>query len=174
MGNGKNQIRPLALPKFLKSISVGQKIVIPATLGTEQIVDAKQTFPDGISSDFKNWGLDKDEKQTEATPVEVFELIKDGDYPKIFGGFSQNLDRLCLTRAQIRTFAENHRTWLRDGCGTFFLSKEDHEFFVVRVRVCGGLDAAVRRLSGAYVSNAERGHRFVLPRNWNPGVFENF
>jgi hypothetical protein len=98
--------------------------------------------------------------------VQVYEMIKDGTFEKIYGRFDNNLDTMCLTQGQIIGFVKKYRNWLRtDGYGTFFLFKVGTEFFVANVFFgSGGLYVHVYRSSHVSVWSADDRHRFVLPQ----------
>ena len=93
-------------------------------------------------------------------------LIKNGNFAQIFGGFGENLDRLCLEQDQIIRFVKDQAKWLHpDGYGTFFLFKVGDEYFVADVRWHGGgLGADADRLSVDDVWCAEIRFRFVVPQ----------
>ena len=151
---------------YLKLISSGENIVIGPTDGKGIIARAKDLFTGWIDPDFVNYGTNVEGKLTKEVSVQVFEMIKDGTFAQIFGGFGENLDRLCLTQAQIIFFVRNHAKWLRtDGYGTFFLFKVGGEFFVALVYVDpDGLYVDVFRLGYDGVWPAESGRRFVVPQ----------
>lgn len=152
----------------LKLISTGEKITIPVTTGKRTIAKARSLFNGYLDSNFANWGLDVESEAALETMTEVYEMVEDSDFRKIFGGFGLNLDLLCLTQDQIIAWVETHRDWLRtDGCGTFFLFKVvGVEFFVARVGVHSGGYLYVRadRLSNDFVWDAEYGRRIVVPQ----------
>ena len=150
----------------LKLISGGTEIVIVPTDGSRLIADADDVFPGYIDSDFVNYKTNIPGQPTKETPVQVFEMIKDGTFAQIFGGFGENLDRLCLSQYQIIRFVKDYEKWLRaDGYGTFFLFKVGNEFFVAYVhRYDGGLEVDVRRLSLDYVWSAEFRLCIVVPQ----------
>lgn len=83
----------------------------------------------------------------------------------MFGSLGTDLDKLCLTQHQIKTFCEVHKELLRkDGYATFFLFKVDEQFFVVDVYVrSGGLRVHVHRFERGNVWDAESSHRVVVP-----------
>jgi len=151
----------------LKLISGSKEIILKPTNGREMIGRAKSIFRGYIDSDFENYGCNVEGKPTTETPVQVYEMIKDGNFAQIFGGFGENLDRLCLSQEQIIDFITYNRDWLRtEGYGTFFLFKVGDEFFVAFVYVDsdGHLNVNVGRLSYDYVWYAECRHRFVIPQ----------
>ena len=149
----------------LKLISGAKKIVLKPTNGKETIYKAKDTFG-WIDGDFRSYGCDVKSEPSEEMPVQVYEMIKDGTFQQIFGGFGENLDRLCLTQPQIIQFVKDHSDMLRtDGYGTFFLFKVESEFFVADVRRDGGCwRVNACRLSDGGVWRAEVRHRFVVPQ----------
>ncbi len=151
---------------YLKLISGSEIITIGETYGKSTIAHAKDTFPGYIDSDFLNYGTDVQGQPTKEIPVQVFEMIKNGNFAQIFGGFGENLDRLCLTQSQIIRFVKDHTKWLRtDGYGTFFLFKENGEFFVAGVSWSEGrLRVDASRLSDDGVWNAWFRHRVVVPQ----------
>ncbi len=151
---------------YLKLISGGESITIGATDGQGTIAEAKDTFPGWIDDDFVNYGTKVKGQPKKATKVQVYEMIKDGTYAQIFGGFGENLDRLCLSQDQIICFCRDQAKWLRsDGYGTFFLFKVNGEFFVAYVfRYSDGLKVRVYRLSCGNVWDAGYRHRVVVPQ----------
>ena len=151
---------------YLKLISGDEKIIIGATDGQGTIAQAKDAFSGYIDPDFRNYKTDVKGQPTKETPVQVLEQIKDGTFAQIFGGFGENLDRLCLTQGQIIRFVKDNEKWLRaDGYGTFFLFKVNGEFFVADVRrYSDGLRVYVRRLSDDRVWGAEDRPQVVVPQ----------
>ncbi len=96
---------------------------------------AGNLFTGYLSSNLKDWKLINPQRQTERTQVKVFEMCKDADYSTLFNSFNIDLEKLCMTQAQIKNFCERHKDKLRkDGYGTFFLFKEkvdgEEKFFV--------------------------------------------
>ncbi len=140
---------------------------IDATDGTETLVDARDVFDGGIDPYFRNWGADEPGKSTPATKAEVFELERDGTFPQMFGSLSPDLNRLCLTPAQIRGFARKYRDWLlTDGYVTLFLYKSHGQFFVVVVSpyIDRRLDARVSRFGSDRVWFAGGCCHVVVPQ----------
>lgn len=157
--------------EFLHSLSAGQQVIIGATDGTENLADANDVFS-SIDSDLKNWGLNVKGKETTGTPVEVLEMVKNGNFQQIFGSFGRDLDSLCLTQHQIKRFVKDQKTWLRtDRYTTFFLFKENGEYFVARVYLSSGgvCGVYVSRLSCGDVWGAVVRRRFVVPQQ-TPGA----
>lgn len=158
----------------LRLISGGEKIVIAATDGKETLAEATDVFPAYIDSDFKGWGLNVPSRATNETEATVYEMKDNGTFAQIFGGFGENLDRLCFTQSQIKKFCRDHARWLRtDGWATFFLftpdggpiKKDKSNLFVARVYVdADGREASVRRFSYDFVWRADGCPRVVLPQ----------
>jgi hypothetical protein len=167
--NGKTVQAPAPQPKpgILRCISVGEQIVIGATTGAKTITSATDVFTWGIDPDFKNWGLDVPGEAKPETPVQVSEMVRDGDYRTIYGSIGQDLNTLRFTQEQIIAFVRDHKKWLRTGgYATFFLFKVENEFFVANVgsNDDGRPDASVLRFSSGRVWDAGIRHRIVLPQ----------
>jgi len=132
----------------LKLISGDTEIVIGETDGTDTIANASDVFTGRIDPDFVNYGTNVKGQPTKKTKVQVFEVIKDGTFIQTFGGFGENLDRLCLTQNQIKLFVKDHSKWLlKNGYGTFFLFKEKGEYFVIGVYLGDGGFRAIMLLN---------------------------
>ncbi len=103
--------------------------------GRETLAESTDVFTAGIYGAAKRGPC----SPTWKTPLSVYEMIKDGTYKQIFGGFGENLKRLCLTESQIVIFCRDPRNlkYLRsEGYGTFFLFEGEHGgFSVADVRV---------------------------------------
>lgn len=156
----------VARGSILRLLSGGETITIAPCDGTQTLAKAKETFPSGIDSDFKNWKLDKAGNATEETAVQVYEVAKDATFAKMFGSLGSDLNKLCLTQHQIKTFCEKHSSWLRtDGYATFFLFKVEDQFFVADVDVDpGGLFVYAFRFGDGFEWHAENQHRLVSPQ----------
>jgi hypothetical protein len=149
----------------LKRLFAERTIELAETDGKETLAGASDVFKAGI------YGAAKRGVACKATPktlLAAYEMIKDGSFQQIFGGFGENLKRLWWTEAQIVAFCRDHRDLLRTGgYGTFFLFEGDNGgFFVayVHVRVDGRLSVDVRPLSDDYVWRAKFTPRFVVPQ----------
>jgi len=151
--------------EILKLISAGENVAIGPTDGTEILAKAKDIFT-WIDSDFVDYGADEPGQATLETSVRVYEMAKDATFAQMFSSLSSDLDRLCLTQAQIKSFAKSHRNWLRsDGYATFFLFKSHGHFFVAGVFVnsYGELEANVGRFEDGNVWGAGGRGRVVVP-----------
>lgn len=146
--------------------STGEKLIIEETSGKRTIADSKSIFRSFIDPDFKNFKLNNKGEKRPETEVSLFEMAKDATFSQIFNFLNFVLDKLVLTQEQIIRFCEKYPTKLRqDGYGTFFLIKENNEYFVVRVNVYSdGLIVFVYRFEDDNVWHAKYQHRFVVPQ----------
>ena len=152
--------------EFLKLISGNELLMLDATDGTEILADASDVFV-YIDSDFRNWNADEKGPATDAAPVRVYEMIRDGTHAQMFGSLSSDVRKQCLTQAQIKGFIKKYRKWLRkDGYVTLFLFESRGHFFVasVDVRSRGRLYVYVGRFENDYVWLAGYRHRLVVPQ----------
>lgn len=151
---------------ILRLLSTNKTITLAPCNGTETLVQANDVFQSGIDSDFTNWKLDKVGKATRKTAMQVHELIQDATFAKMFGSLGTDLNKLCLTQHQIKTFCKKHHNWLRtNGYATIFLFKENNEFFVAGVIVRSeGLLVYVYRFEDDDVWRAGHRHRVVAPQ----------
>ena len=150
--------------KILKLIQ--NSLMLDKLNGSEILADAKDVFA-YIDSDFKNWKADEMGVATEETAVDVYEMTKDATYVQMFGSLSTDLNKLCLTQAQIKNFVVKHRQYLRmDGYATFFLFKSNNHFFVAYVYFndADKLAVGVSRLGYGNVWRADFRLRFVVPQ----------
>lgn len=151
---------------ILTLLSIPETLVLETLDGKATIANAKSTFKSYLDPDFKNWGLNNKGDATKETPVQVYEMAKDATFSQMFNSLSSDLDSLCLTQNQIIRFCEKYPSHLRqDGYATFFLFKENGEYFVAGVGVISdGLCVSVDRFGYAYVWDAEDAHRLVVPQ----------
>ncbi|MEA3398834.1 MAG: hypothetical protein U9R06_03800 [Patescibacteria group bacterium] len=150
-------------------------LMIPAVNGQRIIAEASDVFPGWIDSDLKKWGADEAGPETGETKTEVYEIVKDGNFRKLFGSLNSDISKLCLTQHQIIIFIEKHRSWLRDdGFDTFFLFRSKNtifkddslgEYFVADVSVVSnGLKVNVDQFERSDVWHAEYRRRLVVPQ----------
>ena len=150
--------------------------LLRATTGQRTLAKMKNLFTGGLDSDFTNWGTNVAGPATTEAPFEVYEMIKNGTFAQIFGGFGVDLKKLCWSQDQIITFVEDHSDLLHpQEWATFFLfsvkfdegtENEREEFFVADVDRAGDgrLEAVVGHLSDDGVWDAVCRYRFVLPQ----------
>jgi hypothetical protein len=149
----------------LKLLSLGETSSIEACDGQRTIAGAKDVFESGIDDDFKRLGLDKAGEATPETAVQVYELIGNATFVKMFTSLTNDLDKLCLTQDQIIRFCVKYPGQLSQISATFFLFKMNGGYFVASVHVgSGGLGVGVRRFEYDVVWNAECRHRLVVPQ----------
>ncbi|MEI7451795.1 MAG: hypothetical protein WCK37_01175 [Candidatus Falkowbacteria bacterium] len=151
---------------ILRPLILDETMLIEDIVNSEvSIAKAKATFKSHIDDNFKNWGLDKSSVDTAEINVKPFELIANAKFAEIFTSFSNDLDELCFTQAQIIRFCEKYPRQLRqDGNANFFLMKENDEYFVVSVGVgSGGLGVHVRRFDSGNVWDAAYLHGVFVP-----------
>jgi hypothetical protein len=145
---------------------VKRGVKLPACNGKDFISEAKHTFKFWMDIDFKGCGLDVKGKSTKEQLLEVREITEDGTFKDIFSSLSEDLDKLVVTQSQIIRFCEKYPTLLRqEGYATFFLIKEDNEYFVVYVYVLSaGLNVNVYRLEYGLVWRGQHLRRVVFPQ----------
>lgn len=151
---------------ILKLISGNEQLTVDAADGTEILADANGVFDD-IEGDFRNWGADETGVATEETDVDVYEMEQDANFAQMAASVSSDVEKLCLTQAQIKGFARKHRTWLQqNGYATFFFFKSHGEIFVAIVLVGsdGSLRCGVRRFVRSVVWSADYRRRVVVPQ----------
>ncbi len=120
---------------FWRLISRSETLILDALDGKETLMRAKEVFPAGIDRDFKKMSTNKAGIATQKQAVYAYELVRPGTLKKMFNSFGVDLDKLCLTQAQIKNFCRNH-PWLDDdGHETLFLFKVEDQFFFAHVYV---------------------------------------
>ncbi|MCF7794873.1 hypothetical protein K9M50_00740 [Patescibacteria group bacterium] len=148
----------------LKKLFPEKTITIEETNGEKTISESKDVFKSWLDAYFEEWGLNKKQKETEETTVEVLEMVKDADYRTMFSSLSENIDKLCLTQHQIVNFCENHKNCLHPDWATFFLFKENDNYYVANVFVnMGGLSIFIDYLKNEGIWVASISHRVVVP-----------
>ncbi|MCX6714464.1 MAG: hypothetical protein NTX72_01480 [Candidatus Uhrbacteria bacterium] len=151
---------------ILRRLFEDETITIAPCDGSRYIGKQEKTFVAGIDGDFERWNLNNRGKSTDAANVSVFEMIKDATFAQMFGSLGSDLDKLCLSQDQIIKFCETNRDKLRkDGYATFFLFKENENFFVAGVDVSSdGLSVLVGPFEHDGVWYAGCVHRVVIPQ----------
>ena len=138
------------ISSILSLLSISETLVLESLDGKATIANTKNTFKSYLDLDFKNWHLDNKGRATKETTIQIYEMgHDDANFSQTFNSLSNDLDSLCLTQNQIIRFCEKYPSHLRqDGYATFFLFKENNEYFVARVRVySGGLFVGVGRFA---------------------------
>lgn len=149
----------------LRLLSSNENLVIEALNGKARIAKAGKVFKSYIDGDFRNWGLDKRGQATKEVKVDVHEIVADATFSRIFSSINPDLDKVTMTQHQIIRLCEKYPTWLRqEGYGTFFLMKENGQYFVVNVYVDpDGLNVYVRHFGSGFVWYGVYRHRVVSP-----------
>ncbi|MFA6341177.1 MAG: hypothetical protein WCX27_03020 [Candidatus Paceibacterota bacterium] len=151
---------------YLKRIFAEEKIYIGATDGYASLANAINIFS-SINFDFRELGLHNMCLPTNGrVAVEIFELVKEGTFEKIYGSFGKNRDRFCLTQSQIVRFCVEHTDFLKsDGTRNFFLFEDDNRFFVADVcRFNDKWHIDVLKLLNSNVWCVEGKPRFFFPQ----------
>lgn len=149
----------------LKRLFPNETIKVNATDGKVTIAQSVEVFKSWLDPDFKNWNLNNPQASTKEMRVEVYEMVKDADFKTMFGSLNEDSDKLCLTQSQIVDFCKNHKDRLHPGMATFFLFKEDNNYFVASVSVSSdGLYVGVQRFGRARVWLAGFARRLVVPQ----------
>ena len=147
-----------------------QTLTLAPTKGSVTIAEAMEVFTGYLDPDFQKWGTNQAGADTGATPVDIFEMTRNGTCKELFGSLGRDVRSLSLSRGQIVEFCRSHREHLQqDGYGTFFLfavkrkNEEEYDLFVVSVLVCRGeLEAVVDPFADGYVWSAARRRRLVV------------
>ena len=152
---------------YLHLIS-NEEIIIKATKGERTIEKMRNVFR-FVDHDLAKQDIDVKGLPTPEMRVEVFKMIKNGTAAEVFGGFGENLDRLCLTQDQIISFVENHTKWIgKKICGVSFLTKIKNVYFVFEVDWFGWhqhkLRINIRPLSCERNLYTELNNQFVIPK----------
>lgn len=157
----------LEVQPILRRLYENETIIIAPCDGSRFIGTQDQVFKGHIDSSFKSWNLNRSGKSTEATEVSVHEMTKNATFTQMFGSLGvPDLNKLCLSQDQIVEFCKNHPQRLRsEGYATFFLFKENENFFVADVRVsAAGLYVRVDRFEYDSVWYGEYRLRLVVPQ----------
>jgi hypothetical protein len=141
-------------------------VMIEKCDGKAFIGKADKIFKSNIDNDFENFGLNKVGNATKKTLLDIHEIVEDAKFSQIFPSINSDLDKLVMTQSQIIRFCEKNPALLRQGgYGTFFLIKENNEYFVVYVSVgSGGLRVSVHRFGHDGVWYGAYRHRVVFPQ----------
>jgi len=148
-------------PGFLKRIT-DKPLILDSTDGSEILPDA-----DVFARILCDLDIGEAGAATEATPVHVYEIVNDATFKQMFGSLNADVDKVCLTQAQIKGFIKKHHQWLRRyDCSTLFLFKSHGKFFVAQVCISssGKLALDAYWLENLHLWDAECCHRLVAPQ----------
>ncbi len=152
--------------EFVRLISGGEELVLDECDGSETLAEASDLFA-FRDLDLKNWETNKKGQATGKTPVQVYEMGKDGMFSQLFSFPDSDVRKLCFSQHQIKNFVRKYRDRLRkDGYATFFLFEENNELFVADVYFHddGRLDVHVDRFEYTLVWRADYRLRLVFPQ----------
>jgi hypothetical protein len=151
-------------PSITRLIESG--VMIEKCDGKAYISDAKNIFKSYINLSFRDFFLNKKDQATEETLLDIHEIVESANCSQIFLSLNTDLDKLVMTQNQIIRFCEKYSTLLRKkGFATFFLVKENNEYFVVLVTMHpGGLRIGFIRFKCNRVWLGEYRHRLVIPQ----------
>lgn len=154
---------PPAPRTILRKISEGEKVTIPKCSGRRTIAELTNVLKSHLGSSFKN--LDKEAGETPETETDVYEMVEDATFSKMFPSLGRDLDSLVFTQDQVLTFVEKYRVWLRTGGdATFFLLKHG-DYFVACLYVDGGrLKVGLYGFWYRYAWSPYGRHRVVVPQ----------
>jgi len=145
--------------------------MISPTDGSRTIATALDVFIGAIDKIFDRWGTNKPELPAKETPILAYELAQDATFAQMFSSLSPDLDKLCLTQAQIIEFVATHPNQLRtECCGNFFLfkstGKPTGKLFVASVLSsdAGAFHADVCQFDDTHIWNSELHHRLFVPQ----------
>lgn len=94
----------------------------------------------------------------------IYELTRQATFSEMFNFLDRDLNEICFTRNQVIGFCENHKEHLLQTGSTFFLFKENNEFFVAKARVdSDGLHFRIFNFSQVYIWKTENVHHLVVP-----------
>lgn len=147
-------------------------LTIESRGGSATIAKAKKTFTSSIDPRFRSRGFNKLSQATKEINVKVYALMNRRTFIKAYGELSKNLnknlDELCLSQSQIIYFCKSYPAKMRPErygrYGTFFLFKENGEYFVAKiVKDADGFNASVLNYYDPKVSYEEYHYLFVVP-----------
>ena len=148
----------------LRLLSGNELLALRPTDGQETLGQATEVFR-YIDRNFEHWKCNTAGLPTEATVVQVYEMVRDSTLQEMFGSFGIPIDFLALTQAQIKQFTMRYPNWLKKGGnGTFFVLKDGGDFFVSAVYLFSDcrIGVRLRGLTLERVFRAQKRHRVVV------------
>ncbi len=151
---------------LLRQVNLNEELVIEPLNGDRNITDAKELFKSYIEEFFIGLGKNEANYPTPEIFLNVYEVIEDRDFVRIFNSIGSELDKLVLSHHQIIRFCEKYFAWLaHEGGVTLFLTKVNYEYSVVNVcSYYDGLNVHNYRFRAGDIWEAKRHHRIVLPK----------
>jgi hypothetical protein len=166
MKSAKNFLLLLFLGLAITPAVIGQSEgkIIPWLFGRDAIYEEDEVFS-YRDINFAVYDLNRPEKSTPKTVVQIKKISKSATASVIFESLSSNLDTLCLSQAQIIYFCRNYRSKLSLNGATIFLIKEYGRYFAVYVRYTSvGLRVFVQHLEDNHIWHGEGGYYVVIPQ----------
>lgn len=144
---------------YTRVITGAESLTLAPTDGAATIFKSQVIFPGHIDAPFEK--IDAPSEATGETKISVREVVRCGNFAKIFGPTQ------FFTQAQVIRIAQDHREWLRtEGYATFIPFRVGKEEFVAHVRVFSDGDPYVylHRFSHDDGWNVKCRPRIVLPQ----------
>jgi len=132
--------------------------------GYQTISQAKDIFP-RVGSDIKYRHIDNEQIATIETVVNIYESKQSAaTFSQAFSSLNEDLNKLCLTQSQIVNFCRKKSQHLCEGGPTFFLIKENNEFFVIDVySFANGLKVGAESFDSKYALLDLSNYRIIVP-----------
>ena len=126
------------------------------------ILGATDVFPGYIDSCFRNWGLNRNVTQSEIQErnFNIKELTENMTFAQMF-----NTETDVMSQEEIVAFCQQYPNYLHpDGFPTFFLIKENGDYYVVNTDFLPTeRRACVRKIDDDHVWDAKNNYRLVVP-----------
>ncbi len=131
---GLKKLRAEILTPFLGS----ESFIIGPTKGNEILEDA-DFFAYASPQFYKDLGADGGSCPTQEMTVCMYKLMKGVTFSQVLCSFPANVDKLCLTKAQIKCFLVKYQSWCKVlNRRTLFVFKSRGKFFVVEISLAIG------------------------------------
>jgi len=119
--------------------------------GRTTLAACAKLFSSFIDPDFKNWGLDKFSRRSQATSLELTRVFSP-DFEKLLAQTDSALDAQALTLSQVIRFCQKYTGWIKGERAFFFLLREGHQrFYAVAYEDRDGLNLLIRREAFAFM-----------------------
>lgn len=150
--------------KIVTMIFEGEKVIIDSLPAGGTVIAKSEHVFYNVHVDPEYGDLKNEQIASEKKEVIIYELKQDATFSKMFNSLNDDLDKLCLTQSQIVDFCQKKYKYLHQDGVTFFLFKENEEFFVAKIAVrFGRKSIMVDRFDNDFVFKAEHGIYLVVP-----------
>ncbi len=143
-----------------------QVLIVPETDGTKTILDARDVFLAGISSNFQEWGCCITGTPTPQVPAEARFLVESATFEEIFD--IELAGRFWTSTDQITKFVTCNRNWMWDDRGgdkVFPLIIWGKKFIAsAYYRADGRLGAHLLDFVNERVWHSRQRRRFIVPQ----------